>query len=56
MLNPLIKLATRRNGATAIEYALLAGLIALALIGAFTTIGTTLNTQFYGPIAGSLAG
>ncbi len=35
------------TGATAIEYALLAGLIATVIIGAVATLGTTLD-GFYG--------
>ncbi len=34
------------SGATAIEYSLIAGLIALVCIGAFTVIGTKLSTKF----------
>jgi pilus assembly protein Flp/PilA len=34
------------SGVTAIEYALIAALIAIAAIGAFTLLGTTLNTVF----------
>ncbi len=33
------------GGATAIEYALLGGLIALVIIAALTTIGTRVNTM-----------
>jgi pilus assembly protein Flp/PilA len=33
-------------GATAIEYGLIAALIALAIIGAATTVGTNLGTLF----------
>ncbi len=40
------KLAGNRNGATAIEYGLIAGLIAVVIVGAITTIGTGLNTKF----------
>lgn len=35
-----------RRGATAIEYGLLAALLALATLGTLTTLGTTLNTSF----------
>ncbi len=31
---------------TAVEYALIAGLIAVVIIGAVTTLGTNLNTVF----------
>jgi pilus assembly protein Flp/PilA len=34
------------DGATAIEYGLIAALIAVVVIGALTTIGTNLNTSF----------
>jgi pilus assembly protein Flp/PilA len=34
------------RGATAIEYGLIAGLIAVVIIGAITLIGTNLNTVF----------
>ena len=34
------------EGVTAIEYGLIAGLIAVVIIGAVTTIGTKLNTVF----------
>jgi pilus assembly protein Flp/PilA len=34
------------DGVTAIEYGLIAALIALAIIGAVTTLGTNLNTLF----------
>jgi pilus assembly protein Flp/PilA len=34
------------SGATAIEYALIAGLISLAIIAAAISIGTELNTTF----------
>jgi pilus assembly protein Flp/PilA len=34
------------SGATAIEYGLIAALIAVVLITALTTLGTTMSTQF----------
>jgi pilus assembly protein Flp/PilA len=34
------------SGATAIEYGLIAALIAVVIVGAVTTIGTNLNTKF----------
>jgi pilus assembly protein Flp/PilA len=36
------------TGATAIEYGLIAALIAVAIIGALTTLGTKLRTTFNG--------
>jgi pilus assembly protein Flp/PilA len=41
-----LKLIRNEDGATAIEYGLIAALIAVAAIGALTTIGTNLNTKF----------
>lgn len=34
------------TGATAIEYALLAAILAVAIIAGLTTVGTTLNGKF----------
>jgi pilus assembly protein Flp/PilA len=34
------------TGATAVEYALLASLIAIAIIGGATALGSALNTKF----------
>ena len=34
------------NGATAIEYALIASLIAIAIIGGLTALGTRLSQEF----------
>jgi len=42
-----------RKGATAIEYGLLAALLALATLGTIQTLGTTLNTSA-GNIAASV--
>jgi pilus assembly protein Flp/PilA len=40
------KLAGNRNGATAIEYGLIAGLVALAIVTVLTTTGGNLSTVF----------
>ena len=42
----LKKFAADQNGATAIEYGLIAALIAVVVIGALTTVGTNLTTDF----------
>jgi pilus assembly protein Flp/PilA len=34
------------NGATAIEYGLIAALVAVAIVGALTTLGTSLTGMF----------
>jgi pilus assembly protein Flp/PilA len=49
------KLVTRfmksEKGATAIEYGLIAALIAVVIIGALTALGTSLNTKFEAIVA-----
>ena len=40
------KFIADQSGATAIEYGLIAALIAVVIIGALTTIGTNLNVAF----------
>ena len=41
-----LKLLKNDDGATAIEYGLIAALIAVAAIGAMTSVGTSLNSKF----------
>ena len=48
----LARFVNDESGATAIEYGLLASLIALAIIGAVTTLGSTLATIFGNVTAG----
>jgi pilus assembly protein Flp/PilA len=43
--------ASDAGGATAIEYALIAGLVAMVVITAVTTVGTTLSSTFYTAMA-----
>lgn len=49
------KILRDNKGATAIEYGLIAALIAVAAIGAMTTLGSNLNTTFT-TVAGNLSG
>ena len=46
MFKRFVKLMNDSKGATAIEYGLIAALIAVAAIGAMSSIGTALNTTF----------
>jgi pilus assembly protein Flp/PilA len=46
MLRFICKLMGDKNGATAIEYGLIAALISVAIITAVTLVGTNLNTTF----------
>ncbi len=48
MIKFLKKLRTNEEGATAIEYGLIAALIAVALITALNTLGTDLSEMFSG--------
>ena len=45
-INDLRALLRDERGVTAMEYGLLAGLIAVVIIGAVTTVGTSLSTTF----------
>jgi pilus assembly protein Flp/PilA len=42
----LKRFALNESGATAIEYGLIAGLIAVAIITAITSVGTSLTNKF----------
>ena len=46
MLRLIRKLRKDENGATAIEYGLIAGLISVVIITAITVVGTSLNAVF----------
>ena len=48
----IAKFIRNESGATAIEYGLLASLIALAIIGAVTALGSKLDTVFKNITAG----
>ncbi|HEU4877195.1 MAG TPA: Flp family type IVb pilin [Sphingomicrobium sp.] len=45
-MTKLLKLLRNERGATAIEYGLIAALIAVACITALTTVGTKLSEKF----------
>ena len=47
MFATLLKLINRDDGATAIEYGLIAALIAVAAIAAFQLVGTNLSATFH---------
>jgi pilus assembly protein Flp/PilA len=46
MRNAITKLLRDESGATAIEYGLIAALIAVVIIGAVTAVGTHLSSTF----------
>ena len=45
-MSKFLKLIRNQEGATAIEYGLIAALISVVCIGALTTVGANLNTKF----------
>jgi pilus assembly protein Flp/PilA len=45
-MSKFLKLIKNEKGATAIEYGLIAALIAVAAIGAMASVGNKLNTTF----------
>jgi pilus assembly protein Flp/PilA len=53
MFATMIKLLKNEDGATAIEYGLIAALVAVAAIGAMTTVGTNL-TGIFNKVSSSL--
>ena len=53
MKSLLLRFARDESGATAIEYGLIGGLIAVVIIKAVTTVGTKISTDF-SKIGGSL--
>ena len=46
MVNHVMNFVREEEGATALEYGLLAALIAAVIIAAVTSLGSTLNTVF----------
>lgn len=46
MLKAFVKFIKNESGATAIEYGLIATLIALAIIGGASAVGTSLSSTF----------
>jgi pilus assembly protein Flp/PilA len=46
IINAIKRFAQDEEGVTAIEYGLIAALIAVVIIGAVTTVGTNLRTVF----------
>jgi pilus assembly protein Flp/PilA len=46
MLRVFKRLAKDEKGATAIEYGLIAALVAVVIIGALTTLGTNMSSRF----------
>jgi pilus assembly protein Flp/PilA len=53
MFSTLVNLHKNEDGATAIEYGLIAALIAVAAVATMTTVGTKLSAVF-GTVASSL--
>jgi len=45
-MTTIVRFIKNESGATAIEYGLIAALIAVVIIGAVTVVGTSLSTTF----------
>ena len=43
------------SGATAIEYALIAGFVSIAVVVGASAIGTRLSSHYFAPISGNLS-
>ena len=56
MVNQLVRFMNDEEGATAIEYGLLAALIAAVIVGTVGTLGGTVNTAFQSVNAGIAGG
>jgi Flp pilus assembly pilin Flp len=54
MLVILMTLLKNNSGVTAIEYALIAGLIGIIAVATMQTIGATVYTQLFSVVAGGL--
>lgn len=46
MLNKMSALIRKEEGATAVEYALIVGVLAILIVGAFTILGGSFETAF----------
>lgn len=44
-----------KRAATAIEYAIIAGLISVAIVAGARAVGLALQTKFYGPLSSGLS-
>jgi Flp pilus assembly pilin Flp len=53
MLRLMLRLPNE-NGSTSIEYAMIAALISIVIVGACTSIGTSIANLFLGPVASAL--
>jgi pilus assembly protein Flp/PilA len=54
MSRNICRFLAARDGTTAIEYGMIAGLISIAIVAGITAIGTTIAANFFGPIIGAL--
>jgi pilus assembly protein Flp/PilA len=46
LFKSILKLAREKSGATAIEYALIAGIICIAIVGGVTSLGQSANSSY----------
>lgn len=48
------RFVAHEGGSTAIEYAMIASLVSIIIVGAATTIGSKMSTLYYGKLAANL--
>ncbi|MGQ0446569.1 MAG: Flp family type IVb pilin [Beijerinckiaceae bacterium] len=54
MMRLFIRFAGDESGVTVIEYGLIVALVVIGIISTLKTIGTTISTNFFGPISAAL--
>ena len=54
MLQVIRKCLVSVDGATAIEYAMIAGFVSIIIVLSCRAIGTTISAQFFGPVTAAL--
>lgn len=50
----MLRFLRNEEGATAIEYCIIAGILSIAVVIGATSIGTTLNRKFFSPVSTAL--
>jgi Flp pilus assembly pilin Flp len=55
MLDITIKMLADEDGTAAMEYALIAAIISIGIIGAIAIVGQTISNNFFGPIVSGLS-
>jgi Flp pilus assembly pilin Flp len=54
MMRRTLDLLAANDGATALEYGMIASIISIVIVASCITIGQTISANFFGPILGGL--